>query len=173
MRGVPDWVLVGMIKRIHGNQGELLIKPLTDREERFSEGSELYVTRKRESERVKMRIAASRTSDRGPLIMLEGYNSRVEAEPLFGASLFVPGEQITPLDEGSYYAFEIEGCLVYEGEQLIGTVTKLAESAKANPYIEVDPGEERPLLLIPFISQVVKKVDVEGQRIDIIEGFLG
>jgi 16S rRNA processing protein RimM len=162
-----------MIKRIHGNQGEMLVKPLTDREERFSEGSELYVMRKRETERVKMKIAASRISDRGPLIMLEGYNSRSEAEPLFGASLFLPGEEIPPLDDGAYYAFQIEGCLVYEGEKLLGTVTKLAESVKANPYIEVDPGEDHPLLLIPFISQVVKRVDVDGQRIDIIEGFLG
>ena len=162
-----------MIKRIHGNQGEMLVKPLTDREERFSEGSELYVMRKRESERVKVRIAAFRSSDRGPLVMLAGYNSRGEAEPLFGASLFVPGEEIDPLEDGAYYAFQIEGCLVYEGDKLLGTVTKLAESVKANPYIEVDPGEERPLVLIPFISQVIKEVDVEGQRIEIIDGFLG
>jgi len=151
----------------------MLVKSLTDREECFSEGSELHVTRKRESERVKMRIAASRISDRGSLIMMEGINSRGEAEPLFGASLFVPGKEIASLEDGAYYAFQIEGCLVYEGEKLLGTVTKLAESVKANPYIEVDPGEDRPLVLIPFISQVVKKVDVDGQRIDIIDGFLG
>ena len=173
MRSVPDWVLVGMIKRIHGNSGEMLVRPLTDSEERFAEGSELFIMRKRETEHVKVRISASRSSDRGPLIKLEGYDSREAAGALFGASLFVPGSELRPRTDGSYYSFQIEGCLVYEGNRMVGTVTKLVESAKANPYIEVEPPDGGKVVFIPFISQAIRTVDVEGQRIDLVGGFLG
>ena len=162
-----------MVKRIHGNNGEMLLKSLTDREERFFEGSELYLTRKRETDRTKVRITGFRNSGRGPLVFFEGYNSRDEAKALFGASLFVPGSEIGSIGEASFFAFQIEGCQVYEGDRKVGTVTKLVESAKATPYIEVETVAGVRPILIPFISQVIRQVDVDGQRIDIIEGFLG
>ena len=171
--GVPDWILVGMIKRVHGNQGEMLIKPLTDREERFSEGTQLYIARKRTDEREPVKITSSRPSDRGPLVMLEGIDSRETAQEYFGASLFVPAAQVPSAGPGNYYTFQIEGCMVYEGGRLIGTVMRLYENQKANPYIEVQPpGDEKPVF-IPFVSQVISAIDVEGQRIDIVDGFLG
>lgn len=171
--GVPDWILVGMIKRVHGNSGEMLIMPLTDREERFSEGSELFIARKRTEERDRVKITSSRPSDRGPLVMLEGIDSRDAAQEYFGASLFVPASEVESPGEGSYFTFQIEGCEVFAGGEPVGTVTRLYENQKANPYIEVQPpGEEKPVF-IPFVSQVVNSIDVEGRRIDIVDGFLG
>ena len=173
LKGAPDWVLVGMVKRIHGRDGEILIMPLTDREERFAPGSELYLSRKRQDTRERVKVAASRPSDRGPLIKLEGYGTREEADALFGASLFVPAEAITPPQPGSYYPFELGGLDVYSGDERVGIVAGLKESRKANPYLEVDPGGGEPMVLIPFVSQVVLSIDRECERIDIIPGFLG
>jgi len=172
MKGAPEWILVGMVKRIHGNNGEMLIRQLTDRDERFNAGSELYLVRKRETGRTLVKIESSRSSDRGPLVRLEGIDSRESAEPLFGASLFVPVEELEKPEAGTFYAFQIEGCEVYEGEQLVGTVTRLAESSKANPYLEIQPVETGHAILIPFIKEAILKVDVENRRIEIDEGFV-
>jgi len=172
LKGTPEWILVGMVKRVHGNAGEMLIRQLTDRDERFAAGAELYLVRKREHERSRVKIEFSRMSDRGPLIRLEGIHSKDEAQPLFGASLFIPAAELDEPEEGTYYAFQIEGCEVYEGERLVGTVTRLAESQKANPYIEIEPGEAGHLILIPFIKQAIMSVDVEARRIDIAQGFV-
>lgn len=170
--GAPEWILVGMVKRIHGIGGEVLIKQLTERDERFAAGSELHLMRKREEERTPVIIATSRTSDRGPIVRFEGIGSQEEAKPLFGASLFVRATELDEPDEGSYYAFQIEGCEVYEGERLVGTVYRLVESPKANPYIEIEPAaEEEKLLLVPFVSQAILSVDVENRRIELAEGF--
>ncbi|MHB8859174.1 MAG: ribosome maturation factor RimM [Thermoleophilia bacterium] len=171
MKDAPEWILVGMVKRIHGNAGEMLIKPFTEREERFAAGRRLYLVRKREEERMEVEIETSRKSDRGPLVKLAGIGSRAEAEPLFGASLFIPVAEIGELEPGSYYPYQIEGCEVYEGERLVGTVTRLAESQKANPYLEIEPAEPGKIILIPFISQVILSADTESRRIDIAEGF--
>lgn len=161
-----------MVKGIHGNAGEMLIRQLTDRDERFAAGAELYLVRKCEQERSRVKIEFSRMSDRGPLIRLEGVHSKDEVQPLFGASLFIPAAELDKPEEGTYYAFQIEGCEVYEGERLVGTVTRLAESQKANPYIEIKPAEAGNLILIPFIKQAIMSVDVEARRIDIAQGFV-
>ena len=161
-----------MVKRIHGNNGELLIKPLTGRLERFAAGSSLYLVRKREKERSPVTIETSRGSDRGPIVRLSGVWSRDEAKELFGASLFIPAADLDEPESGTYYAFQVEGCEVYEGEKRVGVVIKLQELPKANPYIEIDPGGEEKPVLIPFIRQVIKKIDLDKQRIEIVEGFL-
>lgn len=171
MKDAPEWILVGMVKRIHGNAGEMLIRQLTDRDDRFAAGSELYLVRKREEERHWVKIESSRGTDRGPLVRLEGIGSREAAQPLFGASLFIPATELDEPEAGSYYAFQIEGCEVFEGERLVGTVTRLAESPKANPYLEIEPAAAGHLILIPFIRQAILSVDVEGRRIDIAAGF--
>ncbi len=171
MKGAPEWILVGYVKRIHGNAGEMLISSLSERD-RFTGGAELFLSRKRKDERMPVRVASSRMTDRGPLIMLEGINSREAAQELFGASLFIPAAQLEVPADGTYYAFQIEGCEVYEGERHVGTVTRLVEPPKANPYIEIEPADGSNLVLVPFISQAVISVDIDGCRIDVAEGFV-
>lgn len=171
MNDAPEWILVGMVKRIHGTSGEMLIKLLTDREERFAAGRRLYLARKRTDERAEVTIESSRGSDRGPLVKLEGVDTREAAEGLFGASLFLPAAEAGGLEPGRYYTHQIQGCEVYEGERLVGTVTRLAESRKANPYLEIEERQSGKLLLIPFVRQAILSVDVEGRRIEIAGGF--
>jgi 16S rRNA processing protein RimM len=172
LKGAPDWILVGLVKRIHGKDGEMLISQLTDRDDLFAAGAVLTLVRKREEERTPVKIETSRMSDRGPLIRLEGIHSKDEAQPFFGASLFIPAGELEELEEGAYYAFQIEGCEVYEGERLVGTVSRFMDSPKANPYLEIEPLEEGQLFFIPFIKQAILSFDVDGRRIDIAEGFV-
>ena len=151
----------------------MLIKQLTDRDERLAAGSELYLLRKHEEERTPVRIEASRGSDRGPIIRLEGIGSQEEAKPLFGASLFIRATELDEPEEGSYYLFQLEGCEVYEAERLVGTVLRLVETPRANPYIEIEPDEEdAKLILVPFIRQAIVSVDVKNRHIEIAEGFV-
>lgn len=172
MKGAPDWILVGLVKRIHGNAGEMLISQLTDRDDLFAAGAVLTLVGKREEERTPVKIETSRMSDRGPLIRLEGIHSKDEAQPLFGASLFIPAAELEELDEGVFYAFQLEGCEVYEGERLVGTVSRFMDSPKANPYLEIEPVEEGHPILIPFIKEAILSLDVNVRRIDIAEGYV-
>ncbi|MHB1390661.1 MAG: ribosome maturation factor RimM [Thermoleophilia bacterium] len=174
MRQAPEWILVGLVKRIHGRDGELMILPLTQRDgELFAAGAELNLSLKRQDVRVLVKIATSRTTDRGPLIRLEGFSTREEVWELFGASFFIRSSELPQLPAGDYYPFQLEGCEVFAGEQKIGAVTDLREPPRGNPYLEIDPGDEQPLVLVPFVSQVVTGIDLEQERIDILPGFLG
>lgn len=174
MREAPEWILVGLVKRIHGRDGELMVMPLSERaQELFAEGSELYLSLKRQDVRALVKIATSRTTNRGPLIRLEGFNTREEVWDVFGASFFIRSSELPQLDEGDFYPFQLQGCEVFEGERRIGEVTDLREPPKGNPYLEIDPGGGELLVLVPFVSQVVTGIDLERQRIDILPGFIG
>ena len=173
LEGAPDWVLVGMVKRIHGRDGEMLIMALTERSDRFAPGAGLYLARKRREERLPVKIVASRRSDRGPLVRIEGYDTRERAQELFGASLFVRGSDVAPAGEDSFFAFQLEGLEVFAGGRRIGRVRAVHESRLANPYLEIDPGGEAEAVYIPFVRQVVLSVDPAAGRVEIPADFLG
>lgn len=162
-----------MVKRVHGNDGELLIRPLTDRPERFDAGATLNMSRKGSKDCLSVRIESSRPSDKGPIVKFVGFNSREEVWNLFGASLFVPLSELAEPGRDSYFSFQLEGLQVYEGGRLIGTVTALHESRKANPFLEIDPGNGEKPLYIPFLKAVITSIDLEAGRIEILPGFTG
>ena len=167
----PEWIMVGLVKRAHGTRGEMLVMSLTDVPGRFAEGHRLYLARKRTDERREVTVESSRESDRGPLVKLAGVETREAAQELFGASLFIPAGEIGEPGPGRFYTHEIEGCEVYEEDRLVGTVTRLSESSKANPYIEIEESASGKTILIPFVRQAILSIDVGNRRIQIAGGF--
>lgn len=158
--------------RPHGTRGELLLVPLTDRDERFSVGAELFLARRGESEKSKVRVRSVRETAKGFLAGFEGYGSRELARELAGGDLFIPGELLAEAEPGAYYGFQLEGCSVFQADREIGSVISL-EQSRANPYLVVATPEEGREFCIPFVGEVILSVDLDGDRIDILEGFLG
>lgn len=171
MEHAPEWILVGIIGRAHGTRGEVLVRSLTDWEERFMTGSKLYLARAgREDEREPVTVIAGRSTAKGQLIFIEGYESREDVRGLSGASLFIPSSQLRqPVSKG-FYGFQVEGCSVYAGKRLVGEVKGLRES-RANPFLEVERTEGGQEILIPFVKEVIQAVDIDGRRIEIVEDF--
>lgn len=172
MEGAPEWILVGYIASPHGIGGEVNVKVLTDRPERFDTGARLFLKVTESGDYRNIRVAVGRLTAQGAIVQLEGIGSREQAEELAGASLYISREQLLPPKDGYYYGFQLEGCEVYEGVRLLGTVRQLAEG-KANPYLEIEPAGGGSDILVPFVGAVILKVDLQQRRIEIPEGFLG
>ena len=66
-------------------------------------------------------------TDRRPIVRLEGVEDRGAAEALRGLPLAVPELEVPTLADGEWWAHELEGCDVADGEQLLGTVSRLIE----------------------------------------------
>ena len=66
-----------------------------------------------------MRLAGT---DQRPIVRLAGIDSREEAEALRGVELTVDSRHGPELGEGEWWAHELEGCEVRDGERLLGTV---------------------------------------------------
>jgi len=101
-----------------------------------------------------------------PILRLDGCDSREAVEALRGEELLVPVEDAPPLEEGEFWAHELAGCVVTDGEREIGVVARMV----ALPSCEaLEVGD----LLIPLVRDAIRSVDVPGRRIDVDMGFLG
>ena len=83
-----------------------------------------------------------------PILRIEGCASREAADALRGSELRVPESEAPPLAEGEFWARDLQGCLVVDGETEVGD------------------------RLIPLVRDAVRSVDIDARRIDIDLGFV-
>ena len=100
-----------------------------------------------------------------PILRIAECASREEAEALRGTELRVPEAEAPPLEEGEYWAKDLEGCRVYDGEVEVGVVSKMV----ALPSCEALEVGAR---LIPLVRDAIRSVDVQARRIDVDLGFV-
>jgi 16S rRNA processing protein RimM len=102
------------------------------------------------------------TADR-PLVHLNGIDSRDEAAALHGEPLLVVASE-APLEEGEWLAEDLIGCEVPG----IGAVKRVISGPSCD-VLEVGPDE----VLVPFVSDAVKRVDTDARLIEVDLAFLG
>jgi 16S rRNA processing protein RimM len=75
------------------------------------------------------------------------------------------------LGEDEYWAGDLEGCAVYDGEVAVGFVRRMTALPSVE-VLEVDrpDGSE---LLVPLVRDCIRSIDVAARRIDIDLEFLG
>jgi len=107
-----------------------------------------------------------------PIFRLEGFAGREAAEGLRGAQLSVPADRAPALEEGEFWAHELAGCAVVDGDRAVGEVRRMVPlpSCEALEVVRADGG---PDLLVPMVRDAVRSVDVEARRVDVDLAFLG
>ena len=98
------------------------------------------------------------------VLKLRGVDSISAAEGLVGAELAVPESSLPPVEEGSFYTFQLKGCHVVttDGETL-GAVTEVLDSG-GTPILKVEGKEGE--ILIPFAQSFLRKTDLGQRRIE-------
>ena len=161
---LPDRVLVGRIRRPHGVRGELLVDVLSDVPGRLDPGRRLWLVMPDGAGRT-VTVAANRPHPRGALLLLEGLGDRDAAAALRGAALEIERRAVTPPPAGSYYFFELAGCLCCDSRHgELGRVGDVIEDG-GGLLLEVRAGQ--CLLLVPFVEEYVVAVDVTARRIEL------
>ena len=100
-----------------------------------------------------------------PILRLAGCRSREDAEALRGKALGLPLDQAPPLAEGEFWARDLVGCRVVDGEREVGVVERMV----ALPSCEVLEVGDR---LIPLVRDAIRGVHLEARRIDVDLGFV-
>ena len=101
-----------------------------------------------------------------PILRLEGSGSREDAEGLRGEALQVPLDAAPPLEAGEFWARDLEGCRVTDGEREVGVVERMV----ALPSCEALAVGQ---LLIPLVRDAIRSVDLQERRVDVDMRFLG
>ncbi|NLO40120.1 MAG: 16S rRNA processing protein RimM, partial [Ruminiclostridium sp.] len=69
-------------------------------------------------------------------------------------------------EENEYFIADLIGCQVFENGVLLGRITDVLETGSNDVY--VTEGGKYGEILIPALEQVVLRVDVENQQIDVV-----
>jgi 16S rRNA processing protein RimM len=151
------------VGRAHGLDGSFYVTGARPR--LLAEGSEVTVAG--DVRRILRRAGV----EQRPIVRLDGIGDRTAAEALRGQPLTVAPAQAPALGEGEWWAHELEGCTVRDGERLLGTVSGLLELPSCEVLqVRCEDGRE---LLVPMVRDAVRQVDVAAGRIEVSLDFLG
>jgi 16S rRNA processing protein RimM len=145
-------VTAGRVGRAHGLDGSFYVEGVA---ESLAPGTEVTVAGR--AARVERRAG----TDVRPIVRLSGVGDRDAAEALRGERILVDGGDLA---DGEYLTADLVGCEVPG----VGEVRRVIPGPSCD-VLEV--GEER--VLVPFISDAVRRVDTAARVIEVDAEFLG
>lgn len=160
----PDRTLsAGKVGRAHGLDGSFYVTGARPRLLEF--GAEVTIAGQNAA------IVRRAGTDRHPIVRVHGVDDRSGAEALRGQTLTVATAHAPALGEGEWWAHELEGCVVHDGGQPVGTVKRMIElpSCEALEVSTTTGGQ----LLVPMVKDAIRDVDVGARRIDVDMDFVG
>jgi 16S rRNA processing protein RimM len=118
-------------------------------------------------------VVDRRGTEHDPLLRLAGVDDRDGALALRGREIRVDAEQAPTLGDGEWWAHELVGCVIHDGEIEVGTVIGLLELPSCEALeVKRARGHMDPLL-VPMVKDAIRSVDIRARRIDIDLSFLG
>lgn len=156
---------VGKIVNTHGVNGEVRVISVTDfHENRYQTGATLLLFLRNNQEPISLTVKSWRRHKNFDLLQFEGYTNINDVEGFKGGVLKVSGDQLGELDENEYYFHEIIGCIVkgLDGKEFGAIIEILTPGAND---VWVVKGMDRREYYIPYIKDVVKKVDIKEKTI--------
>jgi 16S rRNA processing protein RimM len=158
------WLLAGIVGSPHGLDGSVhVIRP---RAELLTLGGTVVAAG------VEREIVRRAGTDARPIIRLSGFDDRTAAEALRGVQLMVPRSRVPPLGDDEWWAEDLEGCAVRDGDREVGTVSRLLALPSCE-VLEVVRTDGDAQLLVPLVTDAVRSVDIGARSIDIDLKFLG
>ncbi|WP_337020518.1 ribosome maturation factor RimM, partial [Oceanobacillus massiliensis] len=122
---------------------------------------------------IKLKIAAHRIHKGFDLLQFEGYGNINLVESFKGCELKIGEDQLSELDEDEFYYHEIIGCEVFTAdERRLGKIKEILSPGANDVWVvKQESGKD---LLIPYIEQVVKNIDIDSKKVVIepMEGLL-
>lgn len=168
---MTKYLEIGQVVNTFGIQGMVKVNPFTDDIKRFDKLKTIYIQNKKGIKEYE--VQEVKYHKNMVLVKLKGIDNPEDADLLRQSYLLVDREKEEPLEDGVYYIVDLLGLEVYTDEnQLLGTVQDIFNTGSNDIYVVKD--ELGKQILLPGISDVIKKVDLEAKRIvvHLLKGLL-
>ena len=190
MNGISTsgWFPIARLLRPQGRRGELLADPLSDLPGLFAPNRELLLAPANASApnphslpvHVEEHFFPTGKNAGRVVLKLSGCDSISAAELLAGQQLFLPTDQLPPLDPGTFFVGDLVGCTLYDAATPTtpaGTVvdvefatapdgrTRLEDAA---PLLAIEVPNQPPAsepILVPFVLAWIETIDIPARRI--------
>ncbi len=161
-----EYILIGQIINTRGIRGELKIRSYTDfNEERFGVGNHIYI--KYNKKYIKAEISGYTKIKKSHFIKLKNMEDINLVENYKGCELFSDMESEIILKENEYFANDLRGLEVYQSNVLKGKVVDV-KTLPHGDYLDILDLEDKHHL-VPFRDEFVLQLDMDNNRMDIIE----
>ncbi len=161
---------LGQIVNVKGLKGEVKVKSFTDDNTKFERISKVFI--KQKSNLTEYEIEKVGYAKNQVVIKFKNINTVEEAEKLRNSFIVIDREILGDLPEGVYYIADLLGLDVYtENNEYLGKVDDIYNTGSNDIYVVKDElGKQK---LLPGIDEVIKKIDLEANKIivNLIEGL--
>jgi 16S rRNA processing protein RimM len=163
--------IIGKVVKPQGIKGEIKAEIITSFPEHFEHLVTIYIKR---DDFVKLALENSRLSGNFVFLKFRGFNSRNDAENLRDNYLYIPDEELIPLENDEYYHHQLIGLNVYDQDDSFLGIVKDIESYPSNDILNIE-SKDKKTYLIPVVKDFIKKVDIKSQKVvvHVVEGLLG
>ena len=163
-----EWLVVGLITSCHGINGQVKVKSLSDFEERFLNSGMRWLQKENEfPTKIKLKSGFKQPGKENFIVKFQGINTRNEAEQLKKYKILVKKTQLPKLKKEEFHLLELINLQVktLENDQLkiIGIVINLENEKNNLLVIELFKNQKK--VLIPFVQEIVPKVDIKNNFI--------
>lgn len=156
-----EYVIVGCLGSSHGIKGWSKIQSFTDPAENIIQYKTLYFLV--DDEWQELAIEQRKCHGKHVLLKLKESDTPEQARTYTGIKIAIKKDQLLPLQQGTYYWADLEGCSVYTiNGQSLGIVDHLLGTG-ANDILVIKGDRER---LVPFVQdKFVTEVDIANKKI--------
>ena len=153
---------IGQIVGTFGIKGMVKVVPFTDDIKRFNDLKKVYVENKKKKEEYEIEQVSYHKNM--VILKFKGIDKIEDAEKLRDSYLKINREDAVPLEENSYFIVDLIGLDVETQEgNLLGKLEDIYNTGSNDIYVVKD--ELGKQILLPAISDVIKKVDLESKKI--------
>lgn len=158
-------MLIGRIIGAHGTGGVCKIVSYADSLDVFAPGNPLFVEAE-DADWQSFDVLWVKPHAKGARMALSGVSDREAAEKLRGAALYVDKRRLPALDTESYYWFELIGMEVFTQDGvLLGRLDSILPTGSNDVYVVRRADRET---LVPALASVVRRVDTERRRMEVV-----
>ncbi|QPJ63897.1 MAG: 16S rRNA processing protein RimM [Candidatus Nitrohelix vancouverensis] len=159
-----QWVAVGALTKTHGLKGEIKFHPFVSDPQIIDSIHSVRLGREdAEPESRVYQVDSLRGHFPKLILKFSDVSSIEDVQAFSGRTVYVQEADFSPLPEGEYYWFEIEGIEVFDEEgNFFGRVEEIIETGAADVYVVRDGERE---FMLPMTDSIVKEVDLEQRRL--------
>ena len=153
---------LGQIVNVKGLKGEVKVNSFTDDNKKFERIHKVFIKQKNDLKEYEIeKVGYSKNQ---VVIKFKNINTIEEAETLRNSYIVVDREIFGKLPEGTYYIADLIGLDVYtESNEHLGKVDDIFSTGSNDVYVvKNELGNEK---LLPGIKEVIKKIDLEAEKI--------
>lgn len=159
---------LGYTSKVHGKQGELIIKLDVDFPEEYKKLESVFIQmNKKDTTLIPFFISNTQVQNTGSLkIKIEDLNSISEAKPLVGKEVYLPLKTLPKLEGNKFYFHEVIGFLITDTNKgVVGKLKQVLEYPTQSIFEVINSDNKE--ILIPITDDIIVNVDRTKETIEV------